>query len=284
VPRQLTGRNTHATCTAMGLADVHAHVTHPRLAPDLDGVLARARAAGVTTIIANGLNPSDNDAVLALARVHPGVRAAVGFYPVDAVLPGMQALGIEYYRDDPAVAPEAGIASVAAHVGEAVAVGEVGLDGHWVPEALWGEQERVFRALVRIALDADKPLIVHTRKRERRAFEILTELHAPRVCWHCFGGKVKLARQIATAPGHYFSIPANARRSESFTRMLETLPRGRLLLETDCPYLGPDREKPNEPANVACTAAYAAELWGVAPDEVERQMSETFATLFGVEP
>jgi TatD DNase family protein len=267
----------------MGLADVHAHVTHPRLAPDLDGVLVRARAAGVTTIVANGLNPTDNAAVLALVRTHPGVRAAVGFYPVDAVLPGLQALGVEYYRDDEPVPAETGITSVADHVDEAIAVGEVGLDGHWVPESLWEEQERVFRALVAIALEADKPLIVHTRRRERRAFEILRETGAMRVCWHCFGGKVKLARQIAEH-GHVFSIPANARRSESFTRMLETLPRDRLLLETDCPYLGPDRERPNEPANVARTAEYAAELWRTTPAEVERRTAETFARLFRVEP
>lgn len=282
--RRLTVRDTRATSARMGLADVHAHLTHPRLAPDVDGVLARARAAGVTTIVANGLNPADNDAVLALARAHPGVRAAVGFYPVDAVLTGLEALGVEYYRDEEPVPAEAGIASVAEHVDEAIAVGEIGLDGHWVPESLWEEQERVFRALVAVALDAGKPLIVHTRRRERRAFEVLIELGAPRVCWHCFGGKVKLARQIASAPGHYFSIPANARRSESFTRMLETLPRDRLLLETDCPYLGPDRERPNEPANVAGTAAYAAELWGVGLNEVEQRMGETFATLFGIEP
>jgi len=268
----------------MGLADVHAHVTHPRLASDLAGVLARARAAGVTTIVANGLNPTDNDAVLSIARRESGVRAAVGFYPVDAVLSGLQALGVDYYRDGDPVTAEEGIASVATHVDEAIAVGEIGLDGHWVPESLWEEQERVFRALVRIALDADKPIIVHTRKRERRAFEILTEMGAPRVCWHCFGGKVKLARQIAATPGHYFSIPANARRSESFTRMLETLPRDRLLLETDCPYLGPDRERPNEPANVAGTAAYAAELWGIGVSEVEARMTETFAAVFGVAP
>jgi TatD DNase family protein len=94
---------------------------------------------------------------------------------------------------------------------------------------------------------------------------------------------VNLARNIAER-GHYFSIPANARRSESFTRMLQTLPRNRLLLETDCPYLGPERDDLNEPANVAHTAAYAAELWGVAVAEVEAQLSENFARLFGVAP
>src|SRR5262245_1791409 len=267
----------------MGLADVHAHLTHHRLAADVAGVLARAREIGVTTIITNGLNPTDNEAVLALARQHPAVRPAFGLYPVDAVLSELRALGRDYPRDGHGVTAEAGIAWVREHVDEAVAVGEIGLDGHWVPEELWARQEAVFRALVQLALDAGKPIIVHTRKRERRAFELLREHGATRVCWHCFGGKVNLARDIA-AHGHWLSIPANARRSESFTRMLETLPRDRLLLETDCPYLSPDRARGSEPADVAGTAAYAGELWRVSTGEVIERTGENFARLFGFAP
>jgi TatD DNase family protein len=267
----------------MGLADVHAHLTHPRLAPDEAGVLARARAAGVTTIIANGLNPHDNQAVLELARRDAIVRPAFGLYPVDAVLQEMRAAGAEYPREGDECSAEEGISWVAEHIGAAFAVGEIGLDGYWVPEPLWQRQEEAFGALVRMAIDADKPMIVHTRKRERRAFEILRELGATRVDWHCFGGKVSLARQIAEH-GHVFSIPANARRSESFTRMLESLPRDRLLLETDCPYLSPDRSGTNEPAAIAGTAAYAAEIWRCPVLEVEERMAETFARLFGDPP
>lgn len=268
----------------MGLADVHAHLTHTRLAGGLDGVLARARAAGVTTVIANGLNPADNEAVLAVSRLEPTVRPALGLYPVDAVLPELRALGREYPRDGDETTAEAGLAWLRRHVEQAFAIGEIGLDGHWVPEELWVRQEEVFRAAVGIALDAGKPIIVHTRKRERRAFEILRELGATRVCWHCFGGKVSLARQIAAEPGHWFSIPANARRSESFTRMLETLPRERLLFETDCPYLSPDRARGSEPADVAGTAAYAAELWRQPLAAVVAQAEDAFARLFGVAP
>jgi len=267
----------------MGLADVHAHLTHRKLLPDVDAVLARARDAGLTTIVSNGLNPRDNEAVRALAARHPMVKPAYGFYPVDTVLAEMVAQGVEYPRDEEPVTVEDGIAWVRAHAAEALAVGEIGLDGYWVPEALWPKQEEAFRALVRVALDAGKPVIVHTRKRERRALEVLDEMGAARVCWHCFGGKLNLARRIAER-GHWFSIPANARRSETFTRMLQTLPRERLLLETDCPYLSPNREERNEPATVAGTAAYAAELWGVSVEEVERVTAESFARLFGVAP
>ncbi|MET0341739.1 MAG: TatD family hydrolase [Polyangiales bacterium] len=268
----------------MGLHDVHAHLTHPKLAPHVDAILARARAAGVTSIISNGLNPEDNAAVRALAARDPLVRPAFGFYPVDAVLPEMRALGVEYPReqDREATAAEA-IAWVRDHLDEAFAVGEIGLDGYWVPESLWARQEEVFRALVQLALEGDKPIIIHTRKRERRALEILDEMGARRVDWHCFGGKLKLARAIADA-GHWLSIPANARRSESFTRMLATLPRERLLLETDCPYLGPDRERDNEPENVRHTLGYAAELWKVSEQDVLAQVSDNYTALFGTPP
>jgi TatD DNase family protein len=267
----------------MTLFDVHAHLTHPLLAGDVDDVIARARAAGVTSIIANGLNPRDNDAVLQLARAQPIVKPALGFYPVDTVLPQMRAAGVDYPREGDECTTAEGIAYLRAHVDQAFAVGEIGLDGHWVPEAFWAEQEAAFRTMVEIAIEADKPIIIHTRKREARAFEILQELGARRVDWHCFGGRVKLARRIAEH-GHYLSIPANARRSESFTRMLETLPRERILLETDCPYLPAEPGTRNEPASVAGTAAYAAETWNVSEGEARALLADNFARLFGVLP
>lgn len=267
----------------MGLADVHAHLTSPRLVADEAGILARAAAAGVTTIVANGLNADDNQAVRALAARSSLVRPAFGLYPVDAVLAEMRALGVDYPREGDEPDAATSIQWVREHASEAIAIGEIGLDGHWVPEALWPRQEEVFRALVQIALDADKPVIVHTRKRERRCLEILEEMQVRRVNWHCFGGKVNLARSIAER-GHVLSIPANARRSESFTRMLETLPRDRVLLETDCPYLSPDRARLSEPADVAGTAQYAAELWGVPVSEVVTRIEDNFARLFRVAP
>jgi TatD DNase family protein len=159
----------------------------------------------------------------------------------------------------------------------------VGLDGHWVPEAFWPAQEAAFRRLVRLALEADKPLVVHTRKRERRTLELLTELGATRVDWHCFGGKVALARAVAEG-GHYLSVPANVRRSESFTRMVDTCPRDRLLLETDCPYLAPEPGAKSEPAHVRGTVAFMAERWKVTEREVEARLTDNFARLFGVAP
>lgn len=267
----------------MALFDVHAHLTHPDLSGDIEGVIERARAAGLSTIISNGLNPEDNAAVLALARRFPLVRPAIGLYPVDAVLAEMLAAGENYPGQRRAWPTAEAIAWVRDHVNEAFAVGEIGLDGHWVPERFWPAQEQAFRELVQIAMQADKPIIIHTRKRERRTLELLDELGARRVNWHCFTSRLSLAREIASR-GHYLSIPANARRSETFSGMLRSLPRERLLLETDSPYLGPDKGAPNEPANVAHTVAYAAELWGASEAQAAAQLAHNFEALFGVPP
>jgi TatD DNase family protein len=269
----------------VGLFDVHAHLTDRRLAPDSDAVVARARAAGVTTIISNGLNPADNQATLELAARYDIVRPALGLYPVDAVLPEMLAAGIEYPRDTegPPPSAEASIEWLEEHLDDAFAIGEIGLDHYWVPEALWARQEAVFRRIVRLAMKADKAIIIHTRKAERRTLEVLQEEGATRVNWHCFSSKVKLAQRIAAA-GHHLSIPANVRKAQNFQRMVERIPRDKLLLETDCPYLGPVRGELNEPANVAGTVDYVAEAWECSRAAVEEQMAENFETLFGVCP
>lgn len=269
----------------MGLFDVHAHLTDTRLAAVEDEVVARARAAGVTTIISNGLNPLDNERVAALAQRHPDlVRPAFGLYPVDAVLQKMLDMGVEYARDDePVPAPDESVNWVAEHLQDAVAMGEIGLDHYWVPAELWDEQEQIFRRLVSLAMEADKPIIIHTRKAEQRTFDVLQDMGATRVNWHCFGGKVKLAERIAAA-GHWMSIPANARRSQSFSKMLRVLPRDKVLLETDCPYLGPVRDEMNEPKNVRVTAEYAAELWETDLDGVQQQLEQNFTELFRFAP
>lgn len=269
----------------MGLHDVHAHLTDPRLLARVDEVLSAAAAAGLTTVISNGLNPTDNAAVLALAARYPLVKPAIGLYPVDAVLVELRAAGIPYeHREDEAVPAEVAVRWVADHVHEAFAVGEIGLDHHWVPEPFWERQEQVFRALLRLARAAGKAVIVHSRKAEARMLEVLREEGATRVDWHCFGGKTKLGQRIAEEPGHFLSIPANAVRSESFRKLLSVLPRDRVLLETDCPYLGPERDVLNEPKTVVGTLALAAAAWGIPEERAADQLADNFEALFGVRP
>lgn len=267
----------------MGLFDVHAHLTHAEMAPDLPDVLERARAAGLSRIISNGLNLSDNRAVLELSQRVSMVRPALGLYPVDAVLPEMRAAGVDYPREAEEHGAGETLAFIRENLDAAIAVGEVGLDGYWVPEQFWPRQDEVFTQLVQLALEYDKPLIVHSRKREPRALEILQAQGAERVLWHCFGSKFKLVQRIAEL-GHYVSIPANVRRSESFTKMLQKLPRTQILLETDCPYLSPRPGERNEPANVTETLANAVEHWHVSLEEALGQFEANYTRLFREPP
>jgi TatD DNase family protein len=136
--------------------------------------------------------------------------------------------------------------------------------------------------MLQVALDTGLPVILHSRKRERRTVEILQDMGVERADFHCFGAKVKLGLRIAGA-GYYLSIPANARRAENFAALLRKAPRDRLLLETDCPYLSPDRDKlpTNEPATVAGTAEFAAQLWDEPMSYVLEQFEENYRRLFG---
>jgi TatD DNase family protein len=268
----------------VGLFDVHAHLTSPRFHGEVDAVLSRARDAGVTTIISNGLNQDDNERVLALAERSELVQPALGLYPVDAVLPEMMRAGVDYPREDAVVRPaEESLEFIRTRLDRAVAIGEIGLDHHWVPEPFWERQEAIFRQLVALAMKADLPIIIHTRKAERRTFEILQEMAAPRVNWHCYSSRLKLGRQIAEA-GHYLSIPANARRNETFRGLLRGADRRQLLLETDCPYLAPTPGERNEPKNVSETVQLTAELWGVEEKVVLSQLEDNFERLFRFRP
>lgn len=266
----------------MGLHDIHAHLTDPRLLADEEGVIRRAREAGVTTILSNGLHPADNEAVLALSKRHPEVKPAFGLYPVTAVLPEMRAAGVDY-PSDVEIDPDAAIDWLADHLDDCVAIGEIGLDHHWVPEPLWELQEQRFCRIVKLAMDADKPIVIHSRKAEARTFELLKQLGTTRVDWHCYSSKVKRGLQIG-AHGHWVSIPAHVRRAENFRRLLRDLPRDKVLLETDCPYLSPDRDTLNEPSNVARTLSFAAETWACSEEAAADQLAANFEALMGFAP
>jgi TatD DNase family protein len=268
----------------LGYFDVHAHLTSPKFASDLELVLARATSEGITTIISNGLNLEDNLKVLALSEKHPIVRPALGYYPVDAVLEEMTALGHDYPRDDTDLKSATETLDwIGNNLGRAIALGEVGLDRHWVPETLWERQEHVFRELLDLAISHNKPVILHTRKAEARSLDVLLELGIQRANWHCFSSRMKLAHRIA-ASGHFLSVPANARRSETFTALLRDIPRSQLLLETDCPYLSPTPGERNEPSSVVMTVRYASEIWKVTEEDALKIFRDNFERLFEITP
>ncbi len=259
--------------------DVHTHLTHSQFSHDLDQVVARASQANVMMVV-NGLEPISNRRILEMSQNSKNILAALGIYPIDAINHLVGELDLPFPVAKFSVADEITFIRQQAASGNIAAIGECGLDAHWVSQSTYKDQEQVFESLMEIADEFKLPLIIHTRKLEKRAIEILAHHRAEKVNFHCFCGKTKLAIQAAEHYDWYFSIPANARKSQSFTKLLKELPSERILTETDAPYLGPERGIRNEPINVIGTVEYLAELRQWPQKQAQEQIWSNFQRLF----
>jgi len=249
------------------LIDVHCHVHGAEFDDDRGEVLARATAVGVRRVLAMGEGYADNRRVLAAARTHPEILPCLGLHPDRA-------------GDEPL---EPIVAQIRAEGANLAAIGEVGLD-YWVakePDAR-AEQRRVLAALASLAAELDLPLSVHSRSAGHHALDQLLERGARRVCLHAFDGGAKHAARAAEA-GYMLSIPPSVVRSAQKQKVVRRLPLRALMLETDAPVLGPDREARNEPANVVVAAEAIAELKGCSVDEVYEVTTDNARRLFRLE-
>jgi TatD DNase family protein len=239
------------------LVDVHCHLDHPGFERDLVVVLERARKKGVAAVITSGINGKTNRKSLELAAHYDIVRASLGFYP------GEQGSTEE----------EAGF--IRRHAKDIVAVGEVGLDGSEGGEL--EKQRKRFRAMIMLAEELGKPIIVHSRKAEEEVLRMLAG--DARVVLHCFGGGRGLIREAAQR-GYYFSIPPNIVRSSHFQSMVREVDINQILTETDAPFLGPRRSERNEPMNVAAAVEKIAEIKGMTREEAEENIFMNYQRMF----
>ncbi len=260
--------------------DVHTHLTHDDFAVDRNQVISRARAAGLGAIVVNGLEPKSNRMILEMAKADTLIKPALGIYPLDAVCQSIpKDFPFEVHKFD--VFEEIAFIRSEALAGRLAAIGECGLDGHYLgPEYLPG-QEKVFEALIGVAIECNLPIIIHTRKCERRAGEILAAHGIKKVNFHCFGGRVSLAKELAEKYGWWFSIPANCSVNEAFQKMLSVLPPDQILTETDAPYLPPVKGQRNEPANVVGTVQRLAKIRGWADEDTKKRVYDNYTRLFG---
>jgi len=250
--------------------DTHAHIDGPKFDVDRDEVLARAKAAGVTHIVCIGASDGmkNNRSAIALAEAHEEVWATVGVHPHDAAIVDPEKL--------------AELEALAAHP-KVVAVGETGLD-YYYDTSPRERQREVFRDFVAMARRVDKPLVVHTRDADEDTAALL-EAHARGLIGvvHCFtGGPALAARAVALGWYVSFSGILTFRNAEPLRAIARELPRDRVLVETDCPYLAPipHRGKRNEPAFVAHVAEALAELWETDAASVREITGENAARFY----
>lgn len=246
------------------LIDSHAHLTFPEFAQDLDGLLARAAAAGVGRVISIGTSLESSRRACALAESHPQVFATVGIHPDNAL--DAPADFLHELRD------------LAQHP-RVAGIGEIGLDyfrrSASQIAAEKGRQAEVFNAQLALAAELGLNVVIH----ERDSWEDTLELVGPwrgrlRAVFHCFG-KSPAHAQAVLEQGHLVSFTGivTFKNAALVQQTAAALPAGAFMVETDCPYLAPVpfRGKRSEPAHVRATAEFIAALRGQPLAELARE-------------
>jgi len=250
------------------LIDSHCHLQH-YAGEEQREVLARARERGVTEFLVPAVRLDEADEVLALCERESGVWCALGVHPHDAA--------------SWTTAHPARLRSLAAHP-RVVAVGECGLD-FFYDHAPHDQQEAVFRAQIEMALELGLPVVVHNRDSNDAMLRVLEDpaYSGLAVDLHSFAGGLEMARRAASL-GAYFGVSGMVTfpKADNVRAALPAIPRDRLLVETDTPYLAPvpHRGHRNEPAFVAEVAGRLATELGCDLEELAGLTGANFRRLF----
>ena len=259
----------------MRLVDIGANLTHPSYRGDLDEVLQRARSAGVETIVVTGTSVAESSKALELANARPEtIHATAGVHPHHARECGSDT--IPRLRE-------------IAKGERVVAIGECGLDfnRNYSPHP---DQEKWFVAQLELGIELGKPLFLHSRDAHPRFADILGSFRPRKAVAHCFtGARAELRAYLDL--GLYIGITGwicDERRGRPLIELVREIPRDRLLLETDAPYLTPrdlhpqPRGRRNEPAFLPHIARAVARALGRPAEEVAAETAANARELFSL--
>jgi TatD DNase family protein len=249
------------------LVDSHCHLDFADFAPEREVVIARARAAGVGTMLTIATRLDEFAGVRAIAEADDDIWCSVGAHPHEAA--------------DHADLSSSELTALTAHP-KVLGIGETGLDFHYdlSPRPV---QERVFRTHLEAARATGLPPIIHAREADKDIARILAEERPPPGVLHSFSSGRELA-ETALKLGFFVSISGivTFKNATELRAIVRDLPLDRLLVETDSPYLAPVpyRGRRNEPAFVAATAAAVAALKELEPEALAAATTANFFRLF----
>ncbi len=250
--------------------DSHVNLHSEKYADDVADVIARARAAGVTTMLTISDQLSSTDAIKAFADTDPNIWRSIGVHPHHA-------------KEHADLTPQTLIEMAADS--KVIGIGECGLDFYYE----YSErrvQEPVFRAHISAARETGLPLIIHTRDADDLTREVLESEYrkgAFTPLLHCYTGGPDLAEAALSLGGFVsFSGIITFKNANDVRAIAEATPLDRIIIETDCPYLAPVpmRGRRNEPAYVVHVAEKLAEIKKISVDEVAAITSDNFFRLF----
>ncbi|MBV7260023.1 TatD family hydrolase [Erythrobacter crassostreae] len=252
------------------LIDSHCHLEYKGLVEDQSGVLSRAREAGVGAFLNISTKQSEWEQVVGTATREADVFASVGIHPHEA--DGHEDLG-------------RGVLLAATENPKVVGIGETGLD-YFYEHSNRETQAKLFRMHIDVARKTGLPVIIHTRDAEDDTYQILTEemeKGAFPALIHCFTASEGFGRKVL-ALGLTISISGivTFKNAKALQEAAKNVPEDRLLVETDSPFLAPvpHRGRPCEPAFVADTARFMADLRGIEPEQLAASTTQNFTNLF----
>jgi len=253
------------------LFDTHVHLNAYQFNEDRDEVIERAFAVGVKYMVVVGFNRETIPLALEIAEQYETIYAAIGWHPVDAIDCTEKDLQwIEQLTEHPKV----------------VALGEMGLDYHW-DKSPKDVQADVFRQQIQLAKKLNLPIIIHNRNATEDVIRILQEEDAKDVggIMHCYSDSVDYV-QACLDMNFYISLggPVTFKNAKDPKEVAKIVPKDRLLIETDAPYLAPHpyRGKRNEPAYVRLVAEEIAALRGTTLENISKQTTKNAQRLFKI--
>jgi TatD DNase family protein len=248
------------------IIDAHCHLYYDELASDIDNVIQRAIDAGVSRLVCVGTNVEDSKKCLSITENNDDIFASSGVHPHDAkdVTEG--------YTDEIYELME---------YESMIAIGEIGLDYYRnlsEPET----QKKVFKELMEVAQDLDKPVIIHNRDADADTLEIIGNYPSVQGVAHCFSSTLETA-QAFLEMGYYISFSGNITYKNShLPEIVKSIPLDRVVVETDSPYLSPEPErgKSNEPSRIIHTLTKLSEIYGLSLEEMAKYTYDNTAELF----
>lgn len=236
----------------MDLFDSHTHIDMKHFQNDIDKVIQRAREAGLIGMVTSSIGSGSFRRTIGIIKKYPNfIHHSAGCSV--SQLTEKEATNI--------------IDLIGRYSKDIVAIGEVGLDYHWIKDSRGrSAQEPLFSRFIELAMQLKLPIVIHSRKAEQRATEMLESQFSGDVLMHCFDGPPEIAKRVADN-GWYITLPTNFDRYRDRLSSARIVSLDRILLETDGPYLSPTPLR-NEPANIKYGCEALSRVLNISAEEI----------------
>jgi TatD DNase family protein len=240
----------------MYMIDAHAHLI-PNFVKNINKIIENARSSGVQAVINSAIEPRFFDFASKLEKKNTQyIFTTLGFAPQYIKKIDFKN-AYSYIRDYESL----------------VAIGEVGLDYHWINESFWRKKEKeVFSDFISLANERQKPLVIHSRKAENDCIDILEKSAEIPILMHCFAGNMEETKRVIDSDW-LISIPTAVTNRKKHRRIARNIPLENIVVETDTPFLSPIPGKKNEPANIKYAIEEIAKLKDLTFQEVDKVTS-----------